>query len=1649
MDILSPLLVKGDVELQLKLLQAFSALLLSYRSIHDHLLALTLKLCFQLQSSKVQVVGSTAAATVRQAVMVVFEKVAEEDKILDGIKDGGEDAAVAAPLAVARAEIPGQDSVTLFPSSSDAYKVLRDLNALAQEEEAEFLGLSTLSRTFTLELIESIFTNHASLIRSHPELLSSLRQSTCPLLLKALSEKPSFPSTLRYMRLLFVLLRQFSADLIVETEILLSILLRIIEGHSDAVGQLPQWQRILALEVTRTLCSDGQFLRHLWAWFDGRDDAQVKVFTRLVSVLRSTAFEDSAEFGAVSNSDVSTSTPVSARASVDRRSSGFGFLEAAAGVAGAMLTNTTGHGATATPDILGLSTVPKIQFVDQVEKVDAPSAPTGYLTLLSLQSLVHIAQSVSQHVLVSYSAIVNSQSRNKKEAPPAIGVDTLEAPLKSDLSNCKAMTQAASGHLESTFFGFLPAQIDDGLFSEILTAVRNWTNLCGVLKVNEARNRLLKDLSRLILSSEPRESTQSSLHERKLAELRVFTHISVYLSGSLEGHWQSVLTTLCAASCRIRLAGNITTSVVARQSDEDDGKSVGQPMTRHGIQPAAYQPGFSLASTPSDSRTGRPQLLAGLDLPTALSEIAKCFENSASLDDASLSYFLEACCNLCSSSLETGRKSGQSTTIGLISDTSVILTNLNIATVLNVRRLAFDNLEVGWNRVADTLQHIASDDGLTVSLRSQAAIVLTTLLRNAIEVDASPNSTAEGDKQLSDRIQSRVFVSLRFLCTLGPLTAGSLEVRRVGLDTMHAIVEKFGHALRHGWEVVFESSNAACQQAETGEPSSDSSSALRTQQALVKSAFAAVQIITNDLLTDLTLEQVGLNIRALQEFGNTGDLNIALTAISSLWTIVSELANRSSTTSGESVSGPVRELWLQVIGSYHVVASDQRPEVRDAAVAGLFRVLSSFGSLLDPQTWSKAFQEELFPLINETQTKIDMVKQKANVESTPISSPVAVRARRTSSVSKPAVPATQLAQAWESTLAATLNQLGGTIAQYLRSRVLHAPDFATIWSKFLSAVRTSFLAGPSKVSQASMSALKAVLSVKFEENSEDTRSAAGAWQEAWRTWVNVADAIESVPTNFSQANLVLLIEVFQAAYQGPVEAVELEAVPRLQAIGIYARSHDFTGDTDRPSPTQTASRQALLQLRHVPGLPSAQLKSIANSISLPFSAPSTGLGNVKAASSRARPTFVALHQAALQDCIKLCSDHSNDQELYTSGAMASVLAALALPIKLRYDCPPPGRLQNHQNQEHVGRALWQEATLSFCRIIALIGQHLSSHDDKLDSATVELLWHQILGVFRAACEADCAPSRQSTAEQKRQDQAFDILLLSSFEVHLWPVLGAHSTPSFIIEQFAVMLARASNMCDEAGGEVGDGLSGAQTDDRFATDSTIGTVLEAQATPREYFALSCLDLVVLLSSGGAQTLRLEQHRVAALTLPVLLRHAKGVLTSYTADSALQGGAPFPRVKDEEAYVLLSHLLDLRLLPQTMTIATSPDPSAALKGLYSDGDAPGAKTQAAPITIKSLIHGSSRAHLFLLHAQLLDIIALPGSKPSLAGTALSTPLVAPPLASLHTLEAPAGFAYPSRIGNANVLASRRLDREEPKRIPELARACLAFVSEALQS
>jgi hypothetical protein len=69
-----------------------------------------------------------------------------------------------------------------------------------------------------------------------------------------LGEKPTFPIALRVCRLIFLLIRSFSAQLPAEVENYLSILIKLGMGESDDDHKkevVQPWFRVLALEIIR------------------------------------------------------------------------------------------------------------------------------------------------------------------------------------------------------------------------------------------------------------------------------------------------------------------------------------------------------------------------------------------------------------------------------------------------------------------------------------------------------------------------------------------------------------------------------------------------------------------------------------------------------------------------------------------------------------------------------------------------------------------------------------------------------------------------------------------------------------------------------------------------------------------------------------------------------------------------------------------------------------------------------------------------------------------------------------------------------------------------------------------------------------------------------------------------------------------------------------------------------------------------------------------------------------------------------------------------------------------------------------------------------------------------------------------------------
>lgn len=497
---------RADVDVQLKILQTVSALLLTYEGVTSKLLSRALMLCFSLyEHSRVAVVSSTAAATLRQNIMTVFDKVHKEDRIFDAIES--EDAAAQAPLPAYTAQLP-DGPVTLFPSSSDAYLLLNDLCALADGESASFLPLTTLSKPFVLELLESVLTNHASLFlrARHRELVYVLRSAVCPLLLKALTEPPPFSEYVRVIRLVRLLLREFSEEVVLEIEMLLRALLKTMDDKHV------YWQHILAWETVWALFCDMSFVQRLWLWFDGRQDGTEppQVFASLLSSLsegthkaRQTLMVDAALAAAFEQ------RPDVPRPATRKTSSSL-YDAAVAGVRSAaegLLSPRLEH--------LSTESTPSISLLDQLDKTEAPpmassAIPATYMPWLVLQSLVHLAH----------------------------GVATL-TPTHVPLMG--ACTRTINDGLSF----FLTVSGADKYFEQALQALTNLTQAVGSASCTKERDLLLGTLCDLAVPSAAYSG--QALRPRNLAAQAALVQLCVALAERLGSRWRAVLQCVCQA----------------------------------------------------------------------------------------------------------------------------------------------------------------------------------------------------------------------------------------------------------------------------------------------------------------------------------------------------------------------------------------------------------------------------------------------------------------------------------------------------------------------------------------------------------------------------------------------------------------------------------------------------------------------------------------------------------------------------------------------------------------------------------------------------------------------------------------------------------------------------------------------------------------------------------------------------------------------------------------------------------------------------------------------------------------------------------------------------------------------------------------------
>ncbi|CAG8510749.1 17383_t:CDS:10, partial [Dentiscutata heterogama] len=840
-------------------------------------------------------------------------------------------------------------NIPLRPCARDAYHLFQDLCLLTNSEQPMFLRLNSLSRTFGLDLIESVLTNHSKLFKPHQELTFLLRERVCPLINKSFADKSDFPTTMRLMRIVRILLKQFSDILVTECEIFLALFVKILEPDNI------YWQRVISMEIFRGICSDSALLRSIYRWYDGQGQS-ANVFRDMINAFGKLAAEKPQLIGHLHQG----------RESMDM-----------SGMAGVVMG---GVGQVDSPGLSIANSVMKIQCIDQLDKAEPPQIPETYLYYLAFVCLNSIADGLHNFVSSIFAGIIQKQQHDESQQTSATQQQSIfgntalqqleshpeykEVLLVADMANT-----AWPGLLAAQSF-FLTANLDEELFQGVLRAYQNFTIVCGVLRLSTPCDAFLTSLCKgavppSIIAAYVAESkavhssgnatgsgydstVMVTLSDRNLSCLKILLNIAQYLGGVLGDSWYLVLETLQLADFIIfpkharggsrgtRRAGTqhsasvSTSSLSTPQTAGSSSSSLAQSASTAPKRPYSGIMNFSTQHPAQSSQTGSSvansasqQTAIENDLNILLVQIKKLFDNCNLLDDSAIQYFTSALCKLnaytygiplASEISEDGQgitsvegKTPKSSPLSNLrgnktDEKSFAIDKLRTVALSNIHRLIAREPKLIWDLIVSNLITTANYISTPQQVRMQACEILSDIIITSMSYTSSAQIGSD------ERIQMQLLTSLSHLVNDPERTSRGyskgfyVEVQKMGLETLNKLLQTSGHSFAFGWGMIFDMIKSVCTINVSGEMGDDEGDTASLDSAgiidgsfgvsnskssgLVRVAFPSLQLICTDFLSLLSPECLKQCINTLGAYGlQMDDLNISLSAIGLLWNV--------------------------------------------------------------------------------------------------------------------------------------------------------------------------------------------------------------------------------------------------------------------------------------------------------------------------------------------------------------------------------------------------------------------------------------------------------------------------------------------------------------------------------------------------------------------------------------------------------------------------------------------------------------------------------------------------------------------------------------------------------------------------------------------
>ncbi|XP_053204824.1 protein MON2 homolog isoform X2 [Panonychus citri] len=1037
-------LMENEIE-ELKLLQTMTLLISTNEIVQGEALAKGLALCFRLHFTKNQTVNNTASATIRQLVSFVFERVQAEDKIDDPN---------VAKIVVNYEELKNGSKnppQSLRSAARDAFLLFQDLVQLVNGDQPFWLqGLIEMTRTFGLELLESIFTNFSDIFLRHEEFSFLLKEKVCPLVIKLFSpnikykphhsmlhqlqqqqqqqqqiqqsqqhqsdgqqssltssDKPMFPISTRLLRIVTVLVQNFYSLLITECEIFLSLLIKFLEADK------PNWQRALALEVIHKMSQQPKLLQSFCQFYDMKLNSS-KIFRDIIvalgvycqSIFISPPITPSLLSSLINAATVASSSgtpPNTPNANQINSSSGVVTPQPAFLLRGTWV-----------PVIFTLNIgQSKSYFLDQLDKLEAPTVPDGYGLTTALHCLFEVVESIS--------TIIDGPNKTDSKESKEIAIESITSKLRltriNELdSETKALHESIlnsswSG-LVAAFALLLDASTDETITETILKSMEKLTALYGLYGLNTPRDSVITAMCKTslpigynlpILSFKIPTASENSSPISLTPSASTGTLISSTTgchsrssSFDLSNHW---------ATSNINLLSNNSTLLQQTQPPPTSLSSNlylrGTPQSESSdFRQQVVAVGTPLpSSVPAGTSTQGPVMLTAKNLQCMKAILAVAHSYGFVLGSSwhlilttlqHLAWILDLKPTT-GGSLKVGKpgtEAGASTssliTTAAMSDLPVLSAMLSrlfessqelddsalLHLVEALCKLSNEAMEMAYNNREPSLFAVAKmlETGL-VNLK-RYKIFWKPMTDHLLQVCQHPQSKMRewGAEALTCLVKNALTLKdleigekFKFLDQLQAMSfINHVDIRQKQLDCVIQILQSSGDTISEGWPQILEIIGSINE---------------NQSENLIRIAFQCLQLIIRDFLSSIPAICLVLVVDTIAKFGSqTQELNVSLTAVSSLWDTADYLfSNRKvieENLEDEVNADPNSQipaygcLWMSLFTKLGDLCTDSRPSLRKSASQTLFATLSTHGEILDSNLWSSVLWKVLFPLLD-------------------------------------------------------------------------------------------------------------------------------------------------------------------------------------------------------------------------------------------------------------------------------------------------------------------------------------------------------------------------------------------------------------------------------------------------------------------------------------------------------------------------------------------------------------------------------------------------------------------------------------------------------------------------------------------------------------